>query len=33
MPHPVYQAYWHLASADSFSAQGAIPGLQQGIRA
>ncbi len=31
MPHPVYQAYWHLASADSFSPQGAIPGLQQGI--
>jgi glutamate synthase domain-containing protein 2 len=33
MPHPVYQAYWHLASADSFAPQGPIPGLQHCLRA
>ncbi len=32
LPHPVYQAYWHLASADSFAPQGALPVLLQGGR-
>jgi len=26
--HPVYAAYWHLASADSFAPQGPLPALQ-----
>ncbi|MFN7694185.1 MAG: FMN-binding glutamate synthase family protein [Burkholderiales bacterium] len=29
-PHPVYQSYWHLASAHSFSPQGRLPGALQG---
>jgi glutamate synthase domain-containing protein 2 len=32
MPHPVYLAYWHLASADSFTPQGPLPALQAGGR-
>ncbi len=32
LPHPVYQAYWHLASANSFAPQGALPVLLQGGR-
>jgi hypothetical protein len=32
MPHPVSQAYWHLASEHSFAAQGALAALLQGGR-
>jgi len=30
LPHAVYQAYWHLASADSFAPQGALPAQLHG---
>ena len=29
-PHPVYQSYWHLASADSFAPQGKLPATLHG---
>jgi glutamate synthase domain-containing protein 2 len=32
LPHPVYQAYWHLASEHSFAAQGPLPAPLQGGR-
>jgi glutamate synthase domain-containing protein 2 len=32
LPHPVYLAYWHLASAQSFAPQGALPAVFQGGR-
>ena len=32
LPHPVYQAYWHLACADSFAPQGPLPALLAGGR-
>ncbi|MBH9551554.1 FMN-binding glutamate synthase family protein [Inhella gelatinilytica] len=30
LPHAVYQAYWHLASPDSFAPQGPLPALLHG---
>ena len=30
LPHAVYQAYWHLASPDSFAPQGALPAQLHG---
>ncbi len=32
LPHPVYLAYWHLASSGSFAPQGPLPSIFQGGR-
>jgi hypothetical protein len=32
LPHPVYMAYWHLASSASFAPQGPLPAVFQGGR-
>jgi len=32
LPHPVYMAYWHLASSASFAPQGPLPAIFQGGR-